>query len=61
MYASDAELLLTEGQDAEDSLTHEEQKKEREAQKQEELITIVYERMFKKFIKELFKGCQKEN
>jgi len=34
---------------------------EKEEKQQKEIIEIVYERMFKKFVKELFKGCQKEN
>ena len=30
-------------------------------QRQEEIVETVYSRMYKNFVKELFKGCLKEN
>lgn len=39
----------------------ESEKRRKKHQEQAEITEMVYQRMFKKFVKELFKGCQKEN
>ena len=39
----------------------ESENRRKKQQEQAEITETVYQRMFKKFVKELFKGCQKEN
>ena len=61
LFASEPISPMTPGEeDLEGFIAREKQKRRLDLQRHEEIIEIVYERMLKKFVKELFKGCQKK-